>query len=291
MRVYFILFCFFSVGFVFSQSSNSNKATSSKSKTKEEILNTRSCEELIDYRDNVLAKDFESAYDKYMLNLNAKLDIEKIKAELFNDKAIWYQVLSTKAAASEWTSAYAQVANIFKLLLDKYLAIAKLASGNSLINTGLEKGTINQEYWFKVLTTGKNLHKAVTENAEREAYRAALSESKLKNLNTAVQAGMDLLGNINNMTQLKEDHTTLKSEIQRIVGMIESQYQKYENDIKSSRNNQNRIREIVSGIDRYWAENCKNRTGSTEVLKQKKGHSRTSFSKKVFRSKGKKIRR
>lgn len=228
------------------------------------------CDELIHYRDKTLAKQFESAYNKYTLSLEAKKDLDDIKKHLLDDKASWYQVLSTNAASSEWTSMYAQFVNIWKLLADKYQFILKQLSGNSLINTGLEYGTKNQEYWYGFLTTGKSIYKAVTENAEKEAYKMTLSKNKeTKKLSDAINAALDFSSNLESFQKLEKDHRELKGEIKRLLDMIDIRYSEYEESINSSRETQNNITEVVKAIDKYLLEkDCKPTDAIEETLQK-----------------------
>ncbi|MBX2920961.1 MAG: hypothetical protein KF746_02125 [Chitinophagaceae bacterium] len=230
------------------------------------------CDELINYRDKTLAKQFESAYNKYTLSLEAKKDLDDIKKHLLDDKASWYQLLSTNAASSDFTLAFAELANVWKLLCDKYLTILKLISGNSLENTGMEYGTKNQEYWYNLLSAGKSLQKAVTDNADKEALKMAVSKSKdkeVKKLNDAVHAAIDFSSNLEKFTKLEKDHTELKSEVKRLLDMIDIRYSEYEESISSLRENQNTINEVVKAIDKYLLEKKCNPTDAIEETLQK----------------------
>lgn len=230
------------------------------------------CDELINYRDKTLAKQFESAYNKYTLSLEAKKDLDDIKKHLLDDKASWYQLLSTNTASSDFTLAFAELANVWKLLCDKYLTILKLISGNSLENTGMEYGTKSQEYWYNLLSAGKSLQKAVTDDANKEALKMAVSKSKdkeIKKLNDAVHAAIDFSGNLEKFTKLEKDHTELKSEIKRLLDMIEIRYSEYEESINSSRETQNSINEVVKAIDKYLLEKNCNPTDAIEETLQK----------------------
>jgi len=230
------------------------------------------CDELINYRDKTLAKQFESAYNKYTLSLEAKKDLNDIKKHLLDDKASWYQLLSTNAASSDFTLAFAELANVWKLLCDKYLTILKLISGNSLENTGMEYGTKSQEYWYNLLSAGKSLQKAVTDDANKEALKMAVSKSKdkeVKKLNDAVHAAIDFSGNLEKFTKLEKDHTELKSEIKRLLDIIDIRYSEYEESINSTRETQNNINEIVKAIDKYLLEkNCKSTDAIEETLQK-----------------------
>ncbi len=67
-----------------------------------QVPDTRTCDELIFYRDHVLAKDFFKAYDTYRLSVDAKKDIDRISATLLSDKAAWYEPFSSENAAPDW---------------------------------------------------------------------------------------------------------------------------------------------------------------------------------------------
>lgn len=274
MRKCIIILCFFISQIVAAQPSkqqakNNTHVTTKKTFSIDEPT-AFTCDELINYRDKTLAKQFESAYNKYTLSLGAKEDLVDIKKHLLDDKASWYQLLSTNAASSEWASMYAQFVNIWKLLADKYQFILKQLSGNSLINTGLEYGTKNQEYWYGFLNTGKSIYKAVTENSEKEAYKMALSKNKeTKKLSDAINAALDFSSNLESFQKLEKDRTELKSEIKRLLDMIDIRYIEYEESINSSRETQNSINEVVKAIDKYLLEkNCKPPDAIEETLQK-----------------------
>ncbi|MFV5701749.1 hypothetical protein ACM55F_07730 [Flavobacterium sp. XS2P12] len=252
----------------FSQSENTNKKSKSLSNnTKQNFVTNSTCEELVNYRDKILAKEFNSAYLKYTLNIEAKEDIRKIKESLLSDKASWYSILSTNSTSSDMTLAYAEIVQVFKLLSDKYSYILKLLSGNTLYASGVDYGTKSQDYWYNVIKSGKTLHKAVMENAEKEAYKEVMSKAGA--FGNSIKAGVEFVENINEFSKLEKDHTELKKEITRQLDLIDKKYNEYERSIKSSEQMQNQIIEVVKGIDKYLIENKCDSNDAIETMLKK----------------------
>jgi hypothetical protein len=212
------------------------------------------CNELVYYRDVTLIQQYDQAYKKYTLNQQNLADLDKMRDDLLNRDDHWWE-MSTKTATTDGALALAVIMQNIKTQCTLISNILKIDPETGAIMNGLEKTAITATRIYKAITLGKELKSVITEGAEQTAYKKIIS--KAGPIGQAVKTAWEFAEDIVKMAKMPGEQDKLKSEVKRILGMIESETRKYAAEVNTSSDKIKDINEAKAGIDKYLLEFCK----------------------------------
>ncbi|MBL7736036.1 MAG: hypothetical protein JNL51_11300, partial [Chitinophagaceae bacterium] len=209
------------------------------------------CEALIRYRDVELNRQYKAAFDKYSVNKQAMMDIEKIRYDLLNGD--WHSY-STAFAASDAGITTAIIAKNIQTTCNLILDLLKIVPGAELGAEAAEKASLTATRIYDAIQAGEKIADVVQDGAEKTAYREVLSLGNplMKAVNTAWKFSEDVA----KMAEMPKQHNELKTELKRILDMLQTELAKYQKAIESSDARMKELRAIVEGITRYLAKYC-----------------------------------
>jgi len=260
MKVSFILLNFlFFANVVLSQNSETTKKNNRAIKSEvQNILNTPSCLELVHYRDKELYQQYVKAFNeytnKYKLDKQAIIDLQKNREDLLKGDASWWQ-MSTKTATTDAGLATALIAKNIQISCKLISNLLKFNPAVGIAHNAVEEGVLAVDRIYEGIEAGEKIHYLVNEGVEKAAYQEVLSIAGP--LGQAVKTAWDLSEGISEMTEMPENRDKLKEEVTRILDMIDVQAKKYQKNIDLISGNLSNINEIKKGIDKYLARKCK----------------------------------
>ncbi|HRE50107.1 MAG TPA: hypothetical protein PK339_01710 [Flavitalea sp.] len=209
------------------------------------------CEALIRYRNVELKRQYDSAFDKYKVNKQTRMDIERMRYDLL--KGDWYSY-STSFAASDAGLATALIAKNIQTTCNLILGLLKLAPGAQLGAEAAENTSLTATRIYDAIQAGKKLDAVVQEGAEKTAYREMLSLGNplMKSVNIAWKFSEDVI----KMTEMPKQQDELKREVKRILDLLQTDLAKYQQAIESSNARMKELQAIVDGISRYLSKYC-----------------------------------
>jgi hypothetical protein len=226
----------------------------------------QNCEKLIHYRDVELVMQFDNAkkkyVDKYKLGNEAIADMKKIKTDLLNERG-WDELMSTGTAMSKGGVTVAQIARLIKTYCDLILGLAEMMPAENVAAAAIKEAKLTGEQAYKLLKSGKDLKEIVEGNLEKVATKNVLDESGLAG--KAAKTGLEFYENLDEFVKIPEEREKLKSEVERILDLLDNAVYKYQQDLEKSKEKLKDILGIEQGITKYLNENCKDITDKKDL--------------------------
>ena len=207
----------------------------------------QNCEELIYYRDVELFKEFDKAVTLYKINSDAIAQMKQIKQETLNERQ-WNKLFSVNTAMSDEglaTAIFAKNIQIYCKLIRSSIDLLNPKSG--VISTA--------DHIYKTLKLGENIKSIVSDDVEKIAYKKILT---LQNpLTKAITIAWEYSDGMQEMVKMPEERDKLRIEVKRIMDMLDTSVNNYQQELRENSNKINDLNETLKGITLYLAENCK----------------------------------
>lgn len=239
-------------------------------------LNAQNCQQLIHYRDVELNKQYNDAVEKYTkkykLNHEIIADMQRTKRETLDEKE-WGKLMSTQTTMTDGGLTTAIIAKNIQITCTLISDLLKIVPAADVAGTTIEKTSLTAESVLKVIESGKSLKSIVTEDAEKTAYREVLS--KINPLTKAVKTAWNFAEGVQKMVAMPEDRDKLKSEVERILNMVDNAVSKYQKEIDDNSANVKQLNEIQIGITQYLNEHCDKTKFKGDIKMQKRDLTQT----------------
>lgn len=261
-----LFFCFFFSSIAFSQTENitkENEKVANNINSNSFSLNTPSCDELIHYRDVELLKQYDDVIKKYSSHNKPEHDeiedLKRQKLQLLNERG-WNELMSTGTAISEGGVQIAQIAQIIKANCDLFNNLLGMMPGGNIANGAIKVTILTSEQVLGILEDGKDF-KDIADGKLEETADKVVAYQMMGLGGKAVVTGLEFAQNLNEFVKIPEEREKLKSEVKRILDMIDNAIDKYEQDLGKNEELVNQKIQIVNGITKYLLEHhCKGTT-------------------------------
>lgn len=227
-------------------------------KAKPNSLQGQKCKKLIAFRNRELFNVYKKEFDKYQLYGAVRKNVDEMKADLLNN---------TKWSRSEAGLTVAIIAKNIQTTCNLINNLLEMHPAARLTGMAINKTEKLAHIYLQAIKSAENLQEA----AEKGAVQAASKElaSSLGVLGQASRTIWDHAEDIMEMLKLTEDHTKLKSEVQRAVDMMDKEITKYETMGRSSKEKVDEAWVFKQAIDEYLIENCKDDEPEKELFAKK----------------------
>lgn len=197
------------------------------------------CQKLVKYRDEKLLKEFNSAFDKYLIRQEGVADLQKQKASLASDN--WWA-----------TSDGPILAATIKLYCDIMTDVLVIPKGTD-INLTQKKDEPLVKVFDALKKKGETPTKAVNQEVAEAINAIALIP------HPAARSIVALRNFANNIVQVEQTATStreLRSEVQRQISAIDAQVKKYNEDLPKHAASIKALNDLKTSLDAYLAQNC-----------------------------------
>lgn len=251
----------------------------------------QNCAELIHFRDVELYEQYDNAFEKYKLNQDAINEMRRIRKETLGERE-WNKLMSTETATSDGGLATAIIAQNIKTTCTLISDLLKFNPAAGIVGTAVEKTNISVERIYETIKFGKSLTSIVDEGAEKTAYKELLSKGGP--VGQAVKTAWSFSEGVAKMVALPKDRDNLKSEVIRILDMVDNAVAKYQQALDKSTLKLTELNNIKIGIDKYLSEHCKDNDEidkllKKELAKQNKQQNSAPSEEKSIVDRGKKV--
>ncbi len=206
----------------------------------------RNCDELTQYSDEGLYKDFEKTFDKQGLFDDAKESLEKAKKDLISDTKAWNRL----GGINDWSVVAQTISQRLKTTAN---LIANLATIDP------ETGTTTSSFGAATSETFLYVYQALLENEpirkisvnELEIAYEMLILSSSGGLGQSTRTVWDLASDIKDGIYRSENHEQLKADIGKALAALSRDFSLLERKIEAAKKRAYIVDDIKKGIDRY----------------------------------------
>lgn len=213
------------------------------------------CEELAHYRDGLLAKQFNQAFDNYKLNSEAIQDLHKIRQETLDERG-WNKMFDLKSSMSDGALTTAIIAKNIQTACNLIQNLIKLNPAATYADKTAKSAVISSEKVLSLIRKGTAIQSIVGTEAEEQGYKAMLANSGP--VGQAVSTAWQFAKDVQEMTALTAGRDGLKKEVSRILDLLDHAVEKYQSNLTESQNRIETINKINVGITKYLVNYCKN---------------------------------
>lgn len=240
------------------------------------------CAELVEYRDNQLFKSYSKAYDRIKIFSDRKLDLEKHKAQVMDDRN-WI--------GSTGMEAFMQLVVVVKTtanLIEDLLQFAPAAKGVSvaLKTYKVIKATqsVGQAYnsvekLYNSVEKSKNIPKEEVALTIYKVIKATKSVGQLNNIVEkstsfpqavkaikALSALKNFADNIMLFDTISKDSKAFRNDLNRLYNEADHELSIIITKLHNAETDREEVEKIKQGIDLYLAENCSKNSNKPLLL-------------------------
>ncbi len=208
----------------------------------------KNCDELAEYSDEGLYKDFEKVFDRQGLFNEANESLNKIKKDLISDTKTW----SRLAGTNDWSVVVRTISQRLKTTTNLVANLANIDPRTGL-PTSVASADADTEMTFLYV------YRALLENEPIQSVSVNELKIAYENLILSVSGGLrqtirvvwDLAEDIKDGVYRSENHEQLKVDMDKALNNLSRDFALLERKITAAKKRAYVIDDIKKGIDRY----------------------------------------
>jgi len=206
----------------------------------------KNCEEIVQYGDDGLYKDFEEVFDKQVLFDEINESLNKVKKDLISDPKVWYN----QAGTNDWSAVIGVISERLRKITN---LIANLVSINPVNGATTSivgaAGKVTFLSVYEALLSRESIQNISAEGLETSYGKLILSSSG--GLGQVIRTVWDLADDIDDEVYLPENHEQLKSDMDKALTSLSREFSLLERKMAAAKKRGYVVDEIQKGIDRY----------------------------------------
>ncbi|MBK6342905.1 MAG: hypothetical protein IPF41_10035 [Flavobacteriales bacterium] len=220
------------------------------------------CKELCRYRDVELSRQYDAAFDSYVVSVAHMQMLQDERKDLMSNPQ-W--------STSDARLATAELLVVVKTTCDLMIGIVKLNPATTIPARALSAGQLKAlDIAEKSVLGVEVVQTAVDQGIESSAYKQMVAE--LNPILLAIKTLDDFKSGLDKMAQLGIDRDQLRTEVSRVFDLVNASLEKHNRIMQNNKMRLQDLNEVVQGITDFILKNDCSRycTNSQENAKERK---------------------